>query len=84
MSVVKKYQSGGKASKAQSIEEYLAEKINKGKFTAKALPYVREAATNFANLANSGKLNEIYSHDKINSTYAINSDLLPEELKSVE
>lgn len=84
MSVVKKYQSGGKTSKEQSVDEFLAEKINQGKFTAKALPYVREAATNFAKLAKSGKLNEIYSYDPINSQYSVNIDLMPEDLQGVE
>jgi len=84
MSVVKKYQTGGKTSKTYDLEDYLAKKINEGKFTAKALPYVREAASNFAKLAKSGRLDEAYSFDPIKSEYSVNLDVLPDELKGAE
>ena len=50
MSVVKKYQNGGKAQ--ESLQDFLAKKINSTKFTAKGESLVRESASNFLKLYN--------------------------------
>lgn len=81
MSVVKKYDKGGKTPKVYDVEDFLAKKINEGRFTAKALPYVRQAATNLSKLAKSGEWDDVYSYDPINSQYSIDVGKMSDETK---
>jgi hypothetical protein len=82
MSVVKKLQNGGAVY--NDYEQFIADKLNNEKFTAKSLPIARKAASKFVNLAKSGKLGEAYAYDPISDKYSVNADVLPDDLKSLE
>lgn len=67
-----------------SLKNYFVEKLNETSFTSKALPYARDAASRFLQLATCKEFDKVYSYDLIMGTYSINAGLLPDNLKRLE
>ena len=66
MSVIKKYQSGGSTSAPKlSVEKYLANELDKNRFTKEGRGYAEEAFDNFGKLAQKENLNEVFNFDSV-------------------
>lgn len=63
---------------------FLVEKISSQKFTSDGEKMVRDAASNWAKLANSGKFENVYSSDAIGQTYTFNTNNLPSNLMGID
>lgn len=83
MSVVRKHQPGGSINK-NDFQSFIDQKLANQKFTRKGESVAREVANNWVNLINSGGFDKAYSYNPTTQKYNINSQALPDELKSID
>ena len=65
-------------------QKFINEQLSKEKFTRKGESVAREAANNWIQLFNSGNFDKIYSYNPTTQKYNINTQDLPENLKSID
>lgn len=85
MSVVRKYNTGGKAPTNYSdYKDFIIKKLGEEKFTTKGEKEAREVAGNWVGLVESPDFNNNYSYDQVKQEYSVKSDNLPENLKTID
>jgi len=83
MSVVKKYQTGGitpNPNKYSDYTDFIRQKLEGTKFTAKAEPLARGVAKDWESLVLSPDFDQSYAYDPITEQYGVN----PEKITSTE